>query len=180
METTIKNDLSKKYSRGAIVIHWISFLLIAGLIPVGFIMADTEPSAQKILLYRLHMLMGITVFVLTLLRVWFFFNNQRPPKLETGSSLHNKLVVWIENSFYFVLILLSISGILTVILGELGQAIKTADYTLLPKTLDIPPMIGHQILAKILIALLIAHVTGVLNHYLKFKENTLKRILPKY
>lgn len=179
METTINNDLSKKYSRGTIAIHWISFILIAGLIPVGFIMADTEPGAKKILLYRLHLLMGVTIFVLTLLRVWFFFKHRRPPKLETGNSLHNKLVVWIENSFYFFLILLSTSGIATVIFGELGQAIKTADYTLLPKKLDVPPLVGHQILAKILIALLIAHVAGVLNHYLKFKENTLKRILPK-
>lgn len=179
METIIKNDLTKKYSRGAIAIHWISFLLIVALIPVGFIMADTEPGAQKILLYRVHLLMGFTVLVLTLLRVWFFFKHPRPPKLETGNSFHNKLVVWIENSFYFVLILLSVSGIATVILGELAQAVKTGDYTLLPKKLDVAPLTGHQIFAKILIALLIAHVAGVINHYIKFKENTLKRILPE-
>ena len=179
MKTVLKNDLSKKYSRGTIAIHWISFLLIVALIPVGFFMADTEPSVKKILLYRLHMVMGVTVFVLTLLRVWFFLKHQRPPKLETGDSLHNKLVVRIENSFYFVLILLSTSGLATVIFGELGQAIKTSDYTLLSKKLDVPPLVGHQIFAKILIALLIVHIAGVINHYIKFKENTLKRILPK-
>jgi cytochrome b561 len=98
--------------------------------------------------------------------------------LETGSSLHNKLVVWIDNFFYVVLLLLSISGIATIIVASFGQVIQTGDYSLFPNELNVPPLAAHRILAKLLIALLIAHVAGVVNHYIKFKENTLKRILP--
>lgn len=178
MKTVFKNHLSQKYSKGTIIIHWVSLLLILILIPSGFIMSDTKPGDTKVLLLRLHVFVGVTVFILTLVRVWFFFKHKRPAKLETGSVFHNKMVVWIDNSFYIVLLLLSASGIFTVILGELGQPIKTADYTLLPNKLDVPSLAAHQVLAKLLIALLIAHVLGVANHYIRFKENTFKRILP--
>ena len=178
MRSTIKNNLSEKYGKGTIIIHWVSLLLILILIPSGFIMAGTESGNEKILLLRMHVFIGVIVFILTLLRVRFFFKYKRPSKLETGSSFHNKLIVWIENSFYVILLLLSVSGVLTVLLGGLGQAIKTGSYTALPNKLELPPLTGHQVLAKLLIALLIAHILGVVNHYIKFKENTLKRILP--
>lgn len=179
MRSSIKNNLSEKYSNGTVFIHWISLLLILILIPSGFIMANTRPEDGKIFLLRLHVFIGATVFVLTLFRVYFFFKHKRPARLETGNYLHNRMIVWIENSFYIVLLLLAISGILTIVSGGLGQAIKTADYTILPEKLDVPPLTGHQSLAKLLMALLIVHIIGVANHYIKFKENTLKRILPR-
>ena len=178
METIVKNNLSEKYSKGTIVIHWFSFLLIVFLLPIGFIMSDMEPGTTKLNLLEAHIFVGILVFVLTLVRVWFFFRFKRPTKLETGNTLHNKLVVWIENSFYYLLILLCISGIATITIGNLGGVIQSGNASLLPKRLDVPPLIAHKALAILLIILLIGHIGGVVNHYMKTKENTLKRITP--
>lgn len=178
MKTIVKNNLSDKYSKGTIIIHWLSFLLIIALIPTGFIMADMEQGTAKLNLLRLHLLVGIIVFVLTLVRVWFFFRYKRPAKLETGNVLHNKLVVWIENSFYYILILLCITGIATIAMGNFGEALQSADASLLPKKIDIPPLNAHKALAILLIILLLGHIGGVINHYIKNKENTIKRITP--
>ncbi|KFF15504.1 cytochrome b [Chryseobacterium sp. JM1] len=178
MKTIINNNLAEKYGKGTIIIHWLSFLLIILLIPTGFIMSGMEPGAAKINLLRLHLFAGILVFILTLIRAWFFFRHKRPSKLKTGNYLHNKLVIWIENTFYYLLILLSISGIATVIMGDFGEALQTGDASLLPKRLDIPSLGAHKTLSIILIVLLIGHIGGVVNHYIKNKENTLKRILP--
>lgn len=178
MKTIVKNSLSEKYSKGTIIIHWLSFLLIIALIPTGIIMEDMEPGVAKINLLRLHALVGIIVFVLTLIRVWFFFRHKRPSKLETGSTIHNKLVVWIENSFYYLLILLCITGIVTIVMGNLGEALQSNDASLLPKSLDFPPLNVHKASAMLLIILLLGHIGGVINHYIKNKENTIKRITP--
>ncbi|WP_430615239.1 cytochrome b/b6 domain-containing protein [Flavobacterium sp. JP2137] len=179
MKTAVKNNLSDKYSKGTIIIHWVSFMLIILLIPTGFIMGNMEAGIAKLNLLRVHMFVGILVFALTLVRVWFFFRHKRPSRLETGNSLHNKLVIWIENSFYYILILLCITGIATIAMGNLGEALQRADASLLPRNLDIPPLNAHKALSILLIALLIGHIGGVVNHYLKNKkENTLKRILP--
>lgn len=176
MGTILKNNLSEKYSKGTIIIHWVSLLLIILLIPTGFIMSDMEPGTAKLNLLRIHLLVGIVIFVLTLVRVLFFFRHKRPTKLETGKPLHNKLVVWIENSFYYLLILLCVTGIATIAMGNLGEAVQHADASLLPKNLDVPPLGAHKALAILLIILLIGHIGGVINHYLKNKENTIKRI----
>lgn len=178
MKTTVKNNLSEKYNKGTIIIHWLSFLLIILLIPIGFIMSDMEPGMTKLNLLKVHAFVGILILALTLIRVWFFFRHKRPSKLETGSSLHNTLVVWIENSFYFLLILLCISGIATIAMGNLGEALQNSDASLLPKNHHVPPLAAHKALAIFLIILLIGHIGGVVNHYVKKKENSLKRILP--
>lgn len=91
MKTIVKNNLSDKYSKGTIIIHWLSFLLIIALIPMGFIMEEMEQETAKLNLLRLHMIVGIIVFVLTLVCIWFFFRQKRPAKLETGNALHDKL-----------------------------------------------------------------------------------------
>lgn len=178
METTIKNNLSEKYSKGTIIIHWLSFVLIMALIPIGFIMSNMENGETKLVLLRVHIMVGILVFLLTLIRVWFFFKHKRPSKLQTGSRIHDKLIVWLENSFYFILILLSTSGITTAVFGKFAEAVQKGDASLLAQTVEVPPMMAHKALAFILIILLIAHVGGVINHLVKTGENTIKRITP--
>ena len=178
MKTIIKNNFLEKYSKATIIIHWLSFLLILTLLPLGYIMSDIENGEVKLILLRVHIFLGILVFILTLLRVLVFFKHKRPSKLKTGSWLHDKLIVWIENSFYVILILLSTSGIATVVFGKFAEAIKESDISLLPQTVDVPPLMAHKALAIILIILLLGHVGGVINNYIKTKENTLKRITP--
>jgi cytochrome b561 len=177
MKTIVKNNLLEKYSKGIIIIHWLSFLLIILLIPLGYVMADLNPGTARLTLLKAHMVIGILVFALTLVRVWFFFNHKRPSRLETGNLLHNKLVVWMENSFYYVLILLCISGIVTITTGNLGGALLSSDASLLPESVDVPALRAHKALVVLLIFLLIGHLCGVINHYVKNKENTLRRIL---
>ena len=178
MATIVKNNLQDKYNKGTIVIHWLSLLLILGLIPSGFIMADTPVNETKVLLLRMHVIVGFIVFLATLLRVYFFFSKKRPTKIDTGSTFHNKLIVLIENSFYIVLLLICISGIAGVLMAGLGGVIQSGDYKLFPTSMEVPPFVVHKIGAIGLIILLLAHIGGVINHYINFKENTIKRIIP--
>ena len=178
MANVVKNNLQDKYSKGIIIIHWLSLLLILGLLPSGFIMADTPVNETKALLLRVHVIAGFIVFLATMVRVYFFFSAKRPSKIETGSAFHNKLVVLIENSFYIVLLLICISGTAGVLMAGLGDVIKSGDYTLFPTEMEVPAFLAHKIGAITLIILLLAHIGGVINHYINFKENTLKRIIP--
>ncbi len=168
--------LSKKYSKSTIIIHWLSFAGILALIPMGFYMSDLPIGESKLTLYKAHAAIGIVILLLTLFRVFIFFKHERPPGLETGSVFHNKLIIWIHNAFYFVILLLCFSGIVTLIQSGAGSALQSGDFNNLPQEMNVPPLTGHQILAKIFIALLLAHIGRVANHYIKTKENTLKRI----
>ena len=176
MKNPIQNDLSQKYSKGTIAIHWLTAILIVVLFPLGKYMSGIDPS-EKMGLIKLHVLLGIIVFILTLVRSWLFFKRKRPDDLRTGSKLNDRLAVWVHNAFYFLLFVIALSGIATLVLGGYGEALRSGNTNLIVPGDEIPPLKGHEIMALIMMFLLIMHVIGVIKHYLVMKENTLKRII---
>jgi cytochrome b561 len=169
------NDLSKKYNKGTIVIHWITAILIIILFPLGKYMSGIEP-VEKMGLLKVHIIFGIIVFVLTLIRSLLFFKKERPADLKTGSKFNNRLIVWIHNLFYILLFVISISGIGTLVTGGDMEAIQSNNFSLILSSSEISPLKPHGIFATIMMLLLVMHVFGVIKHFISKKENTLKRI----
>lgn len=175
MKSEIQNDLSQKFSRGTIAIHWLTALLIFALFPLGKYMEGLEP-AEKMGMIKIHAVLGIVIFILTIIRSWLFFKAPRPIDLQTGSKFNDKLAIGIHNVFYFLLLGISISGIATMVLGGYGEAISNANSELIINRNEILPLKGHGIMALILMLLFAMHVVGVIKHYIVIKENSLKRI----
>ena len=175
MKEKIRNNLNQKYDKGTIVIHWITALLIIVLFPLGKYMSGLD-SSEKMELLKIHTILGILVFTLTLLRSYFFFKSPRPDDLRTGSRFNDKLAVWIHNSFYFLLIGISVAGFVTMIFGGYIDALKFRNPDLIIAEENMKSLKVHGILATIMMILLAFHVFGVIKHYLLTKENTLKRI----
>lgn len=176
MTRITQNDLSKKFSKGTIITHWLTALLIIGLFPLGKYM-EGLPLSEKMGLIKAHAILGIIVFLLTIIRSYLFFKSERPDAIKTGSRLNDKLAVWIHHVFYFLLFAISLSGIATMILGGYGEALQSGNYELIKSPNEIPPLKGHSILAFLMMVLLVLHVLGVIKHYMLTKENTLKRII---
>ncbi|MEM7372553.1 MAG: cytochrome b/b6 domain-containing protein [Bacteroidota bacterium] len=175
MEETIRNDVTQKYSKGAIAIHWLTALLIFLLFPLGKYMEGIEP-AEKAGLVKIHVLLGIIVLILTAIRSWLFFKAPRPADLKTGSTFNDKFAIWLHNAFYFLLFGIAISGIATLIFGGYGEAISNGNLALIIDRSEILSLKGHGIMAFILMVFFVIHVIGVAKHYIVTKENTLRRI----
>lgn len=169
------NDLTKKYNKKTIISHWVTALLILILFPLGKYMEGMD-VADKIGLIKIHIILGLLVFFITIMRTIVFFKSPRPPHLKTGSKINDKLAVYIHNAFYFLLFGIAMSGIATMILGGYGDAIRGGDLSLILSHEEIGPLAPHGIMAFIMMSLLVLHVVGVIKHYILKKENTLKRI----
>jgi cytochrome b561 len=174
--SNIKNDLSARYNPQVIIIHWVSFLLIAALVPTGKILHETTEVADKMLLYRVHIVVGIIVFLMTIYRSYLFFTKPRPPRLDMGLSFHNMLVLWVQRLFYIGLLLLGISGLTVIISTSIGEAVFQNNINALPQKVDSDIFEVHEFSANALIVLFVAHVSGVILHYFRQKENVLQRI----
>ncbi|NOQ73478.1 MAG: hypothetical protein GQ574_15845 [Crocinitomix sp.] len=172
----IQNDLTKKFSKTTRVTHGITALLILALFPLGKYMEGLEIS-EKMGLVKIHAVLGILVFILTIIRTISFFRHKRPVHLKTGSKFNDKLTVWIHNIFYFLLFGIAISGIATMILGGYGEALQTGNIDVIKSHSEIASLKPHGIMALIMMILLILHVVGVVKHLILKKENTLKRII---
>ena len=175
MKTEIKNNLTKKFSKGTIWMHWLTAILILTLFPMGKYMSGLEP-ADKMNLIKIHVILGIVILILTIIRTYYFFNKPRPEDLKTGSKFNDKLAVWIHNVFYFLLYGLAISGLATMIIGGYGEALKTGNLELIKTHNEIGSLAPHGFMATIMIILLVMHVIGFIKHFILNKENTLKRI----
>ena len=59
------NTTRTRYTRTAIVLHWVLGLAIVGSFCMGVYMADLPFSPQRLKLYNWHKWAGVTVLVLT-------------------------------------------------------------------------------------------------------------------
>ena len=175
-ETIIKNDLTHRYDKSVIWVHWLSFLLIAALVPTGKILREYPEEVDRFLFYQIHVYVGILVFLMTLYRVYLYFSKPRPPRLNTGLAWHNQFIVWVQRLFYGALLALGFSGLIVIFTNDIAQALLQNNRSLLPAKVDSEVFEIHEIMGNLLIALFVAHILGVLIHYLRHKENVLKRI----
>ena len=176
MKPKIHNDLNQKFGKGTIVIHWVTALLIIVLFPMGKYMTGLEP-ADKEGIIKIHAILGIVIFLLTILRSWFFFKSPRPANLKTGSKFNDKLTVWVHNSFYILLLGISVSGIATMVSGNYIKALSTGNMELINSSPSLYSLNAHDLIANIIMLLFVMHVVGVLKHYISTKENVIRRIL---
>ena len=175
----IKNDMAARYDIRVVIIHWVSFLLIAALVPTGKILRDTTVAADKLFLYQIHFSVGILVFSMTIYRVYLFFTKPRPPRLETGWTVHNRVIVWTQRFFYVALLTLGISGLTVAVTTGLLENVWKQNVQGFPQTVDSEIFEVHELMANALIILFFAHVGGVILHYFRHKENVLQRIFFK-
>lgn len=172
-----EQNTNEKHNKIIIIIHWVTSVLIVLLFLMGKYMEELDFSKKNELL-KIHVAIGLLVFNLTILRVYFYFKYPRPGALKRGSKLNSQIVVWVNKTFYILLLGASITGIVSLFLGGYIKAMKLVyvnKHISLENYTNVP-LKGHGILAGILMVLFAAHVIGVIKHYLITKENTLKRI----
>ena len=151
------------YGFAAVSIHWISALLIFLLIPLGSIMTDMPNGDLKTLLYRIHILIGLTVLVLTLIRIVWAFLDTRPHAVEMSKE-NFYLYKGVQILMYVILTLLTLSGLVLLLTSGLIDVLIGTTTSLPTDLRRLPPALIHNILSKILIALLVLHIAGVVYH----------------
>ena len=101
-----------EYGLLAKLFHWLTFIVLIAQVPFGFYLVGLEFSDERIELENIHILVGITVFYLTLFRlIWKFFN---PSPSETRSFFKGQVFIGKANHFllYLSIFTITISGIL--------------------------------------------------------------------
>ena len=74
---------TQRYSTVAIVLHWLLALFLLGMLAMGTYMADLPFSPWRLKLYNWHKWAGVTILVLSVLRlVWRL--THRPPALPVA------------------------------------------------------------------------------------------------
>ena len=76
-------DTPRRYTRTAMLLHWVLGLALIALFGVGVYMADLPFSPQRLKLYNWHKWAGVTILVLSALRLLWRVTH-RPPGAAQG------------------------------------------------------------------------------------------------
>ena len=167
-----------KYGLLAKLFHWITFIILILQIPFGFYLVDLEFSDRRIDLENIHILIGITVFYITLFRlIWKFFN---PSAADGNSFFKGQIFIAKANHFllYLSIFTITISGILKKLyMGErlnflfFKYGFNQDNFTLADTFYEV-----HIYANYLLIALVTLHIFAVIIHHIVFKDKILNKI----
>ena len=190
MKPLLRRDAPERYGPVAILLHWIIALAIVALLALGAVMVRLTPgSSLQFDVYQLHKSLGITVLVLSLLRLaWRLFNS--PPPLPANLEPWETALARVTHvGFYVLMIALPFSGWMMVSASVWNIPTVVFGAFTLPHL----PVLGdlqnkkpveealkevHEALAIGMFVLLMLHVAGALKHQFVLRDDTLARILP--
>jgi cytochrome b561 len=170
------------YSGTAIALHWAIALLIFCAFPLGITMADLPFSPSRLKLYSYHKWLGVTVFLLALVRVAWRIRHPAPPPPASMPAWQRAASVATHHLLYVLIVAVPVSGWLmssakgfqTVYLG----VIPLPDLLSKDKEVGDALLLVHQILNFALGTLVITHATAALKHYFIDRDEVLGRMIP--
>jgi cytochrome b561 len=173
-----------RYSLGAIALHWIIAILII-LNVIGAWESEDLQGAEKAYAMAGHKAFGITILVLTVLRIVWRFTHKPPPLLETLKSWEAAFAKVAHTLFYFLMLAVPLAGWTVHSAATGGKAVaifELFNFPGLPLTQD-KAMAGlfreiHETLATLMVVLLVLHIAAALKHQFFDRDGTLGRMIP--
>ena len=173
----LKNSLTE-YGSISKIFHWLSAAALLIQIPLGFYLVDLDFSEKRLTIESIHVVLGLSLFYLTLLRLIYKLFNPTP---SMGNSIFpgQKIIAKLNHIFLYLSILtITISGALKKLYN--GEELNMFFFNLeIQDNFELAEIFYeiHILGNYTLIALISLHIFGVLIHKILFKENLLKRIL---
>ena len=168
----------QRYSGGAILLHWLIALLLAGELALGFAMPRDASGFE---LFQLHKSIGITILLLSVVRLIWRLTHKRPAKLEGG--VNGVLASAVHVGFYAVMIAMPLTGWAIVSTSTLNiptLLFGAVPWPHLPLTQGLNGLFeeSHELLAFFGLGLFGLHVLGALRHHFLMKDALLARMGP--
>lgn len=181
-----------RYSAGAVAFHWaIAVLLIVNIAIAWWF--NTLHGTDKIEPVQWHKSIGITVLVLSMLRLAWRIFVKPPPMTETLKGWERGLAQTVHLLFYVVMIGMPLTGWAFTSASPLIHVFPIVLYHTIPwptitplaqlpreqmKSAHDAFLAGHMLLAKLTYGLIMLHVAGALKHQFIDRDDTLARMIP--
>ena len=173
-----KEKMTEPYSRRMVIIHWLTLALLIVAWYLGDVLVDARVEKDATLIgYFAHALMGGAILLLTILRLTFRGVDGTPPPV--GNSVMDIVARGVHHGLYVLLILLSITGFMTLLTSTVGMALVTNAAILLPAEYTGPSVIPHtvhEILVTVMMVVVLVHILGAIKHQFIMKDGLMRRM----
>lgn len=171
--------MTTRYHPALVALHWILALMIFMALVVGgpmlAVMENTNP--EKLTGMTGHMIWGMTIGVLVVLRLITRFVTQKPAKADTGKAALNTVAGLTHWALYALIAGMVISGLTMAYNADLFAITLGGSGSPLPADLTIyPARVAHGIIANVFTALLVLHVGGWAFHQFVLRDRLISRM----
>ena len=180
-----------RYSTVSIGLHWTIALAILAQIQLGWRMTDMERSATQFELYQLHKSIGLSILLLSVVRLAWRVTHPAPPLPAHMRGWERGLARATHVGFYVAMLGMPLLGWAMVSVSP--YKIPTLLWDVIPWP-HLPVLSGlgadakkqasdvletlHSKGAWVVIGLLALHVAGALKHHFRDRDTVLWRMLP--
>ena len=160
------------------IFHWLSAAVLLIQIPLGFYLVDLDFSEKRLTIESIHVILGLSIFYLTLLRLIYKLFNPTP---SLGNNIFpgQRLIAKLNHILlYLSILVITTSGALKKLFN--GQMLDLFLFDIeIKDNFELAELFYdiHILSNYTLIALISLHIFAVIVHKLLFKENLLKKIL---
>lgn len=177
----------RRYARIAVVLHWLIALAIIANIIGGLTLdwfldnADPAMKAQGLVNIALHKSLGLTIILLTVVRLAWRLANPPPALPAHMTRLERRLARSSHAAFYLLMFALPLSGWA---LASTGRApirwFGALDVPHLPVAASQRGLLGegHELLGWTMVALLALHILAALKHQIFDRDEVMASMVP--
>ncbi|WP_068083614.1 cytochrome b [Polycladidibacter stylochi] len=169
-----------KYSRPARAYHWITFILVLVVLPLGFFLGDLPKGQIQGIGYNWHKSIGLLVLVVLLFRLAYRLGHPAP-------ALPASVPKWQVNLSRGIHILLYICLIVQPLIGwfataSFGAPVPFFSLFTIPNFIEKNEALAkqlfqvHSILGWVLVIAISLHILGGLYHWLIAKDGVFQRM----
>jgi len=174
------SDAAVRYTRTAIALHWLIAILVVGQFAWGWWMQGIakQPVGPRVDAFNLHKSVGMTIFLLMVLRLVWRLRHAPPPLPEMPSWQ-----AWLAQTTH---VLLYAALLIQPLLGYLGS--EVSGYPVRFFGLQLPSWAGknvafkdalsaaHLAMSWAIVTLFVLHVAGAIQHALIKRDGLLARM----
>ncbi|MCW3838331.1 cytochrome b [Sphingomonas canadensis] len=170
-------NAARAYDSVAAAIHWVTAAMVVALLLLA-LFDDAISDGLGIAAVPLHKSLGITVFVLTLVRIGWRFRRPPPPLQQTGPAWQRRAAAAAHAALYGFLIAMPLLGYVLSSGGPYPLRWFGIGLPKLPVDRATGTIAGdiHVAAGYAMIALILVHVAAALWHQFALRDRTLGRM----
>lgn len=174
--------MALSYRPLAIALHWLSAAAVIALIALGLWMTGLPIGLPKVVAYAWHKWIGITVLLLSLLRLFVRWRWPPPALPAPLAAWERRLAPAAHWMLLALLLALPISGWLMSSAGGVSvvwfAVLPLPDLVPRDRELFAALRTTHHLLARLLIAAIVLHLAAVVWHDVVHRHGIFKRMWP--
>lgn len=173
------NNPPTRYHPALVALHWLLALALVFALAMGtFSLKElSNASPDKIGALRGHMIVGLVIGSLMLVRLVTRVRTKLPAPASAGSALLDKLAHGVHIGLYLAVFAMAASGAATAFQAGLPEIVFFGSGAPLPESFaHLLPRAVHGWMAKLIAALVALHVVGALFHQFRLKDRLMSRM----